>query len=201
MGPFSQPQGWVFLAALVLAMAFFQWAKRMFWVFSMLVLPGTFAHECSHWLVGVLLNGQPSRFTLVPRKEGRGWVMGSVGFSHVRWYNAFFIGLAPLLLLPLAYGLSVWRLGQWLGFRWQELLAVYLIANLVYAATPSWQDLKIAVRSPVGWVLLAGGLLWASHAYGYFHSSTSEHRGSSSSAWVPGRTMDLHRSGLGPAAG
>lgn len=38
--------------------------------------------------------------------------------------------------------------------------AVFLIANLVYASIPSWQDLWIASRSPIGWTLLAGGIAW-----------------------------------------
>ena len=37
---------------------------------------------------------------------------------------------------------------------------VFLLANLVFAALPSWQDLRIAARSPIGWLLLAGGLAW-----------------------------------------
>ena len=151
---------WLFLAALVATMGLFHWLRRLFWIFSLVVLPGTFAHESCHWLLGLLLNAQPARFTLLPRREDRGWVMGSVTFAHIRWYNAFFVGMAPLLLLPAAYGLMLWRLGLAPGFRWQEALAVYLIANLAYAALPSWTDLKVAARSPVGWLLLAGGLAW-----------------------------------------
>ena len=162
--PSPSPE-WLFLAALVAAMAFFHWVRRLFWVFSLLVLPGTFAHETCHWFLGLVLNGQPASFTLLPRREGRGWVMGSVSFAHVRWYNAFFIGMAPLLLLPMAYALMLWRLGLSPGFRWQEALAVYLIANLVYASLPSWTDFKVAARSPVGWLLLAGALAWAYGAY------------------------------------
>ena len=169
----SPPREVVFMAALVVAMAFFHWARRMFWVFSLLVLPGTFAHETAHWVLGMLLNGRPARFTLMPRREGRGWVMGSVTFSHPRWYNVFFIGMAPLLLLPLAYWLMLWRIGLTPVFRWQEALAVYLIANLVYAALPSWTDVKVASRSPVGWLLLAGGLAWA---YGAYHPRATPHR-------------------------
>jgi hypothetical protein len=160
----SPLQTWVFLAALVAALALFQWARRLFWVFSLLVLPGTFAHEVSHLLFGLLLNGKPARINLLPRRDGSGWVMGSVTFSNLRWYNAFFIGMAPLALLPLAYGILIWRLGLTPSLRWQEGLAVYLIANLVYAALPSWQDCKEAAKSPIGWVLLAGALVWGVQA-------------------------------------
>ena len=157
----SHPREWAFLAALVVAMVIFHWARRQFWVFSLLVLPGTFAHESSHWVLGLLLNGQPRTFTLMPHREAGGWVMGSVALTNLRWYNAFFIGMAPLLLLPLAYWAMTWRLGLTPGFSWQEALAVYLIANLAYASIPSWQDVKASARSPLGWLLLGAGLLWA----------------------------------------
>lgn len=163
----SHPQEWAFVAALVAAMVALHWTRRLFWLFSALVLPGTLAHETCHLLLGLLFNGRPTRISLLPHREAKGWVMGSVAFANLRWYNGFFIGMAPLLLLPLAYWLMLWRVGLGPGFRWQEALAVYLIANLVYAALPSWTDLKVAARSPVGWLLLAGGLVWA---YGRFHA-------------------------------
>ncbi len=135
-------------------------ARRSFWLFSLLVLPGTFCHELCHWTAGHLLNGRPVRFTVLPRREGRGWVLGAVAFSNLRWYNAFFIGLAPLVLLPAAYGLLLWRLDGHPALGWPEAALVFLLANLVFGAIPSGQDLRIAARSPVGWLLLAGALAW-----------------------------------------
>ncbi len=149
-----------YLAAMAAMLWLLNQARRSFWLVSLLALPGTFCHELCHWLVGTLLNGQPLRFTVLPRREGRGYVLGSVALGNLRWYNAFFIGLAPLLLLPLAYGLFLWRLGASPEFGWPEAGMVFLLANLVFAALPSWQDLRIAARSPLGWLLLAGGLAW-----------------------------------------
>jgi hypothetical protein len=151
---------WAYVLAVAAALWGLRKARRFFPVFALLVLPGTLAHEGLHALLGLVLRGRPAGFTLLPRREGRGWVMGSVAFANIRWYNAFFIGAAPLLLLPAAYGLLVWRLGAHPVFGWPEALAVFLIANLVYASVPSWQDLRIAARSPVGWILLAGLLAW-----------------------------------------
>ncbi|MBK8573693.1 MAG: hypothetical protein IPN91_13945 [Holophagaceae bacterium] len=37
---------------------------------------------------------------------------------------------------------------------------MFLLANLVFGAIPSRQDLKIAARSPIGWLLLAGAVAW-----------------------------------------
>jgi hypothetical protein len=135
-------------------------ARRSFWLISLLALPGTICHELCHWGMGHLLNGHPVRFTVIPRREGRGFVLGSVALANLRWYNAFFIGLAPLLLLPAAYGLFLWRLGQHPVLGWPEAGVVFLLANLVFGAMPSWQDLRIAARPPIGWLLLAGALGW-----------------------------------------
>jgi hypothetical protein len=135
-------------------------AKRSFWLFSLLALPGTLCHEGCHWLAGKLLNGRPVHFTVLPRREGHGLVLGTVTFGNLHWYNAFFIGLAPLGLLPLAYGLFLWRLGGNPEFGWPEAGMLYLLANLLFGSMPSWQDLRIAARSPIGWLLLAGALVW-----------------------------------------
>jgi hypothetical protein len=135
-------------------------AKRSFWLFSLLVFPGTLGHELCHWLMGILLRGHPVRFTVVPRREGHGWALGSVAFGNLRWYNAFFIGLAPLLLLIAAYGLFLWRVGAHPALGWSEAGLVYLLANLLFGAVPSWQDLRMVARSPIGWLLLAGALIY-----------------------------------------
>ena len=161
----GNPTQWQFLGAAVACLALLRWSRRFFWIFSVLVLPGTVAHEACHLVLGLLLNGRPAGFNLIPRRSGQGWEMGSVSFAHMTWYNAFFVGMAPLLLLPAAYGLARWRLGSALGFHGQEALAIYLIANLVYACVPSWQDCRIAARSPIGWLLLAAGLAWGWHAW------------------------------------
>lgn len=149
-----------YLAGTAAALWLLNQAKRSFWLFSLLVLPGTLCHELCHWTLGHLLNGRPVRFTVVPRREGRGWVLGAVALSNLRWYNAFFIGLAPLALLPAAYGLLLWRLNGHPHLGWSEAAMVFLLANLVFGAIPSGQDLRIAARSPIGWLLLAGVLAW-----------------------------------------
>lgn len=150
----------VYLAGIAAMLWLLHQARRSFWLVSLLALPGTICHESCHWLIGTLLNGRPVRFTVFPRREGRGFVLGSVAFENLRWYNAFFIGLAPLLLLPTAYALFLWRLGRTPVFGWPEAAMVALLANLVFGAVPSGQDLRIAVRSPIGWLLLAGALGW-----------------------------------------
>lgn len=150
----------LYLGAMAAALWLLYQARRSFWLFSLLALPGTICHEACHWLVGKLLNGRPCGFTVIPRREGRGFVLGSVALQNLRWYNAFFIGLAPLLLGPLAYLLLRWRLGGQPHLGWLEAGLVFLLANLVFAAIPSGQDVRAAARSPVGWLLLGGLLTW-----------------------------------------
>jgi len=150
----------VWLAGTAAGLWLLNQVRRSFWLFSLLALPGTFCHELCHWGVGRLLNGRPVRFSVIPRREGRGLVLGSVALANLRWYNAFFIGLAPLLLLPAAYGLFLWRLGGKPSLGWPEAGQMFFLANLVFGSIPSRQDLRIAARSPIGWLLLAGALGW-----------------------------------------
>jgi len=63
-----------------------------------------------------------------------GYLLGSVTIGNPRWYNVFFIGLAPLLLLPLAYLGLRWRLEHHPIFNAWEAGVVFLLANLVYAS-------------------------------------------------------------------
>lgn len=150
-----------YLGAMAAVLWLMNQARRSFWLLSLLALPGTFCHEVCHWVTGRLMNGQPVRFTVIPHREGRGYVLGSVHFANLRWYNAFFVGLAPLVMLPMAYCLFLWRLGARPAIGWPEAAMVFLLANLVFGSIPSRQDVRIAARSPIGWLLLAGGLGWA----------------------------------------
>ncbi len=160
MGTGDHGLSFVYLVATAAVLWVMHQARRSFWLFSLLVLPGTLCHEFCHWMVGKLLNGRPVHFTVIPRRAGRGLVLGSVVLSNLRWYNAFFIGFAPLLLLAAAYGLFAWRLGGRPVLGWKEAGAVFILANLLFGAIPSWQDLRIAARSPIGWLLLAGALVY-----------------------------------------
>jgi len=155
---------WLWALGLAFLLVIFRRAQGSMWMLALLTLPGTIAHEFCHLAVGWLLNGQPAKFTVIPRHTKNGCELGSVSFAHIRWYNAFFAGMAPLLLLVGAWFLVHWRLHHDLHWSWMNLLWLYLAANLIASAPPSGPDLRIAARSPIGWLLLAGGLAWA-----YFH--------------------------------
>jgi len=77
----------------------------------------------------------------------------------VRWYNGLVIGLAPLLLLPVAAALLLWRSRTGADLALTELPWLYLIACLAYASLPSWQDLRVAAASSWLLIVLAGALL------------------------------------------
>lgn len=165
MPPLLTPQGHptttlLALTTMVVALGILHLARRSFVLAALVSLPGTFAHELCHWGVGLLLKGQPRSFSVLPRRQGGGILLGSVGFAHLRWFNAPFIGLAPLLLLPAAYGLFRWQLQSAPTFGWPQAGVAFLVADLVIASLPSPQDLRIAASSPLSWMLLAGAVAW-----------------------------------------
>jgi len=117
---------------------------------AVLLLPGTLVHELLHLVVGAVLNARPVSLSLWPRQVGGGqWIVGSVGFSNVRWYNAVFVGLAPLL----AIALVVWFAPPAVGWTVQRAdVQRWLLATpILTMCLPSAMDLKLALRS---WPLL-----------------------------------------------
>jgi hypothetical protein len=123
---------------------------------AIFVLPGTFVHELLHLVVGLILNGKPVSISLWPRKVGHGqWVLGAVGFTNVRWYNAVFIAMAPLLAIVAALLFTP-------SFRgWAPHgadLQRWLIATPILAmCLPSTTDLKLTLKS---WPIFFVGLIW-----------------------------------------
>lgn len=159
---FTYPGAGLYLVAVLITVGIMQAARHAGLLFFLAAWPATFAHELTHLLLGWLTNGQPSGLHLWPRRGARGYVLGAVTCNNVRWYNGLLIGLAPLLLLPLAALLFGWRLQRGPVLDAPEALWVYGIASLLLAALPSFQDLRVAAAS--SWLLLvlsAAGLLIA----------------------------------------
>lgn len=150
---FTSSPGAPYALAVAALLVLMHLTRRYGPVFFLTAFPATLAHELAHLLMGLLTNGQPSGLRLLPRRSARGYVLGAVTCNNVRWYNGLFIGLAPLLLLPLAALLLVWRVRQHPAFAPIEAAWVYGIASLALAALPSWQDLRVAFAS--SWLLLA----------------------------------------------
>ncbi len=120
-------------------------------------LTGVILHEAAHLLVGLLLRAQPAAISLLPKRDGNGWRLGSVQFGRITAINAMPVALAPLGLIGLAY----WLARHW--FSWYApslpaMLGLYgCMFVLLYNALPSRQDLRVACtwRSILLYVSLA----------------------------------------------
>jgi hypothetical protein len=133
--------------------------SRHLGLFAFLTLTGTLLHELSHFSVGTLLGARPVALNLFPKARRDGsYVMGSVTFSNLRWFNAAPTALAPLLIMPLVISVAWWRVHT--GWRpgWIDLALWPGLAPQLLACWPSSTDWRLSVRSwPLGCV---GGLGW-----------------------------------------
>jgi len=121
--------------------------------------PGVFLHELMHYIVALVLNGKPTRFSVFPQQiQDGGWAAGYVLFSNVRWYNAMPMGLAPLLILLAAWNLHrvLYGGGWWSDFPIvQNILYVVFEVFLIRHAIPSVADVKVVFTKPLGLVAYA----------------------------------------------
>jgi hypothetical protein len=155
---------WIYLVAVTAMAAALHWLRRLPRFFSLLALPGTVGHEVLHFLVGTVTLAKPIKASLLPKFHRDGSAtLGYVMFANIRWYNALFVGFAPLLALPAALWLVWYRAGHVPPWAWLELLWAYVAANLAYSCLPSRADLDIVLSRPAGlaaWLVAAGVALW-----------------------------------------
>jgi hypothetical protein len=149
----SAPPGLDYGATVAALMLLLHLSRQLGAVFLLITFPITLAHELTHLVLGFLTAGQPSGLRILPRRSARGYILGSVTCNNVRWYNGLFIGLAPLLLLPLAFAVLVWRVRLQPQPALSELTWALAIAGLAVASLPSIQDLRVALAS--SWLLIA----------------------------------------------
>lgn len=113
-------------------------------------LAGTLLHELAHFLTALLLNARPSGFSLIPKRNGEGWTLGSVTVTNLRWYNAAPVALAPLVLLYAAYGIGTWSqlyfAGNGIAYDLGLLLCMVVLTE---NAIPSSVDLEMAISNPL----------------------------------------------------
>lgn len=133
------------------------------WLYAIIALPGTLAHELAHYLVALLLFAQPSFPSLIPQRTGRGWRMGSVAF-RAGILRAVPIALAPIMLLPLALFWAV----HWLApaadlMYW---LHAWIVGALLSACLPSTADFKLAIPALMVLAVLAALAWFFSRALG-----------------------------------
>jgi len=122
------------------------------WMYALVALPGTLAHELVHFAVAMLLGARPSFPSLVPQRIGRRWRLGAVAFRVGR-LRALPIALAPLALLPLAlwWAAAFLRTPSWPLY----CLNVWIVAALLGASLPSRTDWQLALPA----LLALAGLL------------------------------------------
>lgn len=115
--------------------------------FALIALPGTAAHELSHYIAGKLLGAKPASMSLLPKPLGDGrWELGSVGFTNLKWWNAPWTAMAPMLLAPLALALVLlWAYPAWAaGDFLIAAIALYVCATVLQASWPSDRDFEVA---------------------------------------------------------
>jgi hypothetical protein len=70
-------------------------------------LPGVVVHEALHFVIGFINFAGPPRVSFWSRRVGDGrWMLESVTFRNLTWYNATGVCLPPFLCLPLAVWLA-----------------------------------------------------------------------------------------------
>lgn len=155
---------WIYLVAVTAIAVALHWLRRLPRFFSLLSLPGTVGHEVLHFLVGTVTLAKPIKASLLPKFHRDGsTTLGYVMFANIRWYNALFVGFAPLLALPAALWLVWYRAGQVPPWTWLEVAWGFVAANLAYSCLPSRADVDIVLSKPFGllaWLALAAGALW-----------------------------------------
>lgn len=133
----------VLAAAVVL---YFVGRKHACW---WIVWPGTVVHEVMHTLMGIVLQANPSNFSVMPQKSipGVPRVIGSVSFNNMHWFNTAPIALAPLFIIPV-----VVMYAQHLHFSqtWQSMTIAFLLANVLSQSIPSPTDIQILKSRPGG---------------------------------------------------
>jgi hypothetical protein len=152
--------GWYFcgyLAIVIATASLLHYLRRMPRFFSLVSLPGTVGHELLHFLVGTLALAKPVKVSLIPKFHRDGSAtLGFVRFSNIRWYNALWVGFAPLLALPAATWLVYWRSTQIPPLHFPELAWSYIAASLTYSCLPSKADVEIVLSKPAGLIVYLG---------------------------------------------
>ena len=123
---------------------------------ALINLPGTILHESMHFIVGLILNAKPCNFTILPRRGEKGYVMGSVGFTNITFYNAIPASMAPLMLLPIGFYLNRYFLPNMAPTITNYILYVLLQTIIIENAMPSSADFKVARMHVLGVIMYLG---------------------------------------------
>lgn len=115
------------------------------WVCALINIPGTFLHELMHLMVGAFMNARPCNFSVFPKRSiDGGYVMGSVSFSNITFYNAVPSAMAPLLLLPIGFYLNRYWLPNLDVTIGNYVFYIFLQTVIVENSIPSGADFRVA---------------------------------------------------------
>ncbi|MES2899220.1 MAG: hypothetical protein V4723_05785 [Pseudomonadota bacterium] len=127
--------------------------------FFLFTVAGTVCHELAHFIAGFLTGAKPASLSIIPRKTGRSWELGSVTLTRVRWYNAAPAALAPFAILLIPIAVAWWRTrGPW-HFQAVDVAIAFALAPQFLSAWPSRVDWRIAARS-WPYLFIIAGLAW-----------------------------------------
>jgi hypothetical protein len=107
---------------------------------------GTFFHELAHFLISFVTYGKPYWFSVIPHSEineetGQKMItLGHVKSLNVKWWNVFFISMAPFLLFPFAYFIYIYFYNYAEMNIWFLMLYIFFIISLLFSAIPSSVD-------------------------------------------------------------
>ncbi|MDD3834738.1 MAG: hypothetical protein PHS42_04610 [Sulfurimonas sp.] len=114
---------------------------------------GTLFHELAHFTVSLITYGKPFWFSVIPstgidKATGRKIItLGHVKSANIRWWNTFFVSMAPLLLLPLSY----WVYNNFFTYievgLWSSVFYIFTIVSLLFSAIPSSVDFENVFNS------------------------------------------------------
>lgn len=140
-------------AALAVVIRALARSHPFFFLFTVL---GTISHELAHFVVGLVTGARPASFTVIPRRVGQHWELGSVMLTRVRWYNAAPAALAPLLVILLPLAVASWRTGPGWDFQPTDVAIAFALAPQFLSFWPSGGDWRIAARSWPFLIIIAG---------------------------------------------
>jgi hypothetical protein len=136
-----------FTVSIVLVLFVLMSGLSGFFIVSLTRLPGTIAHELCHYVMALVLGGNPHGFNIIPSIGPDGsYTLGSVLFNPT-WWNAAPVALAPFLIAPfLVLGIAIVSKLQ-RPTHW--LLGCFVLASCLPAAIPSIPDFVIMLSHPM----------------------------------------------------
>ena len=144
----------------ILFVKFQEYSKRNIFTTWIVFLIGTIFHELAHFFVSLITFGKPTWFSILPSKSvdaagNIGYTLGYVKSENVRWFNVFFISMAPLLLLPLSFFVYQYFFTYFQPNLPNFILYIFLLVSLIVSSIPSKIDFLrvIQIKFPLNLIL------------------------------------------------